>query len=261
MKALDMFSIENKVVAIIGGKGVYGTIMTERFAEAGAKVYVCARGIDVLEKNAADLRAKGYNVTACQADQADEDSLIAFREFILEREGRIDAAVLNAVARPVKSFHCPKEDYKQSMAVNSTGTFLALRTFGDAIAENKAGSIVMIGSMQGMIGPDYAMYEDAEMPGGVAADYFFHKGGMINLARFGASYYGQYGVRVNCVSPGGCRSEHNTEKFAKVYGRRTLLGRMATADDLVGTIIFLVSDASAYITGANIPVDGGYTAK
>ncbi|NLD87516.1 MAG: SDR family oxidoreductase [Clostridiales bacterium] len=261
MKTLDMFSVEGKVVVILGGKGVYGNAMVEGFAEGSAKVYIGARTIDTLENNAAALREKGYYVTAFKADQADEDSLFAFRDFVLEREGRIDAAVLNAVARPVSGFHCPKSEYEESMAVNGTGTFLAMRTFGDAIAENREGSIVMIGSMQGMIGPDYPMYEEAQMPGGMAADYFFHKGGMINLARFGGSYYGRFGVRCNCVSPGGCRSEHNTARFAEVYGKRTQLGRMATAEDLVGTVIFLVSDASKYITGANIPVDGGYTAK
>ncbi len=91
-------------------------------------------------------------------------------------------------------------------------------------------------------------------------DYFFHKGGMINFTRFTASYYGSKNVRCNCISPGGFQTDH-PDHFVKKYSDRTFLGRMASNEDLKGIIVFLASDASAYITGTNIPVDGGYTAK
>jgi NAD(P)-dependent dehydrogenase (short-subunit alcohol dehydrogenase family) len=92
-------------------------------------------------------------------------------------------------------------------------------------------------------------------------DYFFHKGGMVNLTRFQASYYGQRGIRVNAIHPGGLGSMGHPEQFVKNYSERTCLGRMANDTDLMGIIVFLASDASKYITGTNIPVDGGYTAK
>ena len=92
-------------------------------------------------------------------------------------------------------------------------------------------------------------------------DYFFHKGGVINFTRFIASYYGGRGVRCNCVSPGGFRTSDHPEPFVRQYSDRTFLGRLANSTDLMGVIVFLSSDASLYITGTNIPVDGGYTAK
>lgn len=95
---------------------------------------------------------------------------------------------------------------------------------------------------------------------GFSPDYFFHKGGLLNFTRFTASYYGPHGVRCNCVSAGGFFTGQHPDFVAR-YAQRTLLGRMADSEDLQGVIVFLASDASRYITGANIPVDGGYTAN
>jgi NAD(P)-dependent dehydrogenase (short-subunit alcohol dehydrogenase family) len=113
--------------------------------------------------------------------------------------------------------------------------------------------------MQGMIGIDLTLYEGVEMSS-KTPDYFFHKGGMINYTRYMASVLGHDHIRVNCISPGGYFT-HQPEPFVKRYNDRTFLGRMAGDEDLKGIIVFLASDASGYITGANIPVDGGYTAK
>ena len=114
--------------------------------------------------------------------------------------------------------------------------------------------------IQGMIGPDPTMHEGTERTG-FYPGCFFHKGGMINFTRFMASYYGARGVRCNCLNPGGFRTDKMPEAFVKNYSRRTFLGRLAGDTDLMGAVVFLASDASAYITGANLVVDGGYTAK
>jgi len=143
------------------------------------------------------------------------------------------------------------------MRVNARGVFLMLRAFGDTMAEAGGGSIVNIGSIQGMVGPDYALYEDLNM--GTVPDYFFHKAGMINLTRYYAARLGPRGVRVNCLSPGGFFN-HQPPEFVRRYEQRTFLRRMAGDHDLGGPVAFLLSDASAYITGVNLPVDGGYTA-
>ena len=132
------------------------------------------------------------------------------------------------------------------------------RTFGNHMAEQGKGSIINISSIQGMIGPDYTLYEGLDMP--VPPDYYFHKGGVLQLTRHAASTLGPKGVRVNVISPGGLLGNQG-EKFIKRYSARTFLGRMADQEDLKSAIVFLASDASAYITGANIPVDAGYTAK
>jgi NAD(P)-dependent dehydrogenase (short-subunit alcohol dehydrogenase family) len=111
-----------------------------------------------------------------------------------------------------------------------------------------------------MVAPDPTIYRGTTMNGWYP-DYFFHKGGMINFTRFIASYYGEKNVRCNCLSPGGFRTEKHPAAFVRQYGDRTFLGRLANDTDLMGAAVFLASDASAYVTGVNLPVDGGYTAK
>jgi NAD(P)-dependent dehydrogenase (short-subunit alcohol dehydrogenase family) len=143
--------------------------------------------------------------------------------------------------------------------VNATGLMLMHRVFGAAMAGAGRGSIVNIGSIQGMIGPSYELYEGTTI-GDMPPDYFFHKGGMLNLTRFYASHFGSRGVRVNCVSPGGFFN-NQPELFVERYCEHTMLGRMADDSDLGGAVVFLLGDGSRYVTGANLPVDGGYTAK
>jgi NAD(P)-dependent dehydrogenase (short-subunit alcohol dehydrogenase family) len=121
-----------------------------------------------------------------------------------------------------------------------------------------SGSIVNIASIHGMIGPNRALYEDLAVDG-FLPDYFFHKGGVINFTRFVASYYGPSGVRCNCISPGGIESANTNEELRKRYSVRPVLRRMGSPADLVGATIFLASEASLYVTGTNLVVDGGYT--
>jgi NAD(P)-dependent dehydrogenase (short-subunit alcohol dehydrogenase family) len=157
-------------------------------------------------------------------------------------------------------YHDDAATFDLSMHVNATGLFMLTRAVGDVMADRGEGSIINIGSMQGMIGPEPSNYANTTMNGWYP-DYFFHKGGMINFTRFIASYYGAKSIRCNCLSPGGFQTENHPEAFVRQYNERTCLGRMANASDLMGSVVFLASDASRYITGANIPVDGGYTAK
>jgi NAD(P)-dependent dehydrogenase (short-subunit alcohol dehydrogenase family) len=121
-----------------------------------------------------------------------------------------------------------------------------------------SGSIINIGSIQGLVGPDLSLYQ--EVGWDTPPDYFFHKGGMLQLTRFAAAKLGPRGVRVNCLVPGGFYNEQD-ERFVKRYCERTFLGRMANERDLKGAIVFLASDASAYVTGSSLVVDGGYSAK
>jgi len=261
MNVLDSFSLKDKVALVTGGAGLYGRQIVRAVTEAGAETFVASRDRDKLEALAAQCRADGLNVTALQYDQGDEASILALRDEILRRSGRVDVLVNNSVARPMKkAYQDDAEAFAESMRINATGLFLITRAFGDVMAERASGSIVNVGSIQGMIAPDPTIYRGTTMSGWYP-DYFFHKGGMINFTRFAASYYGAKGVRCNCVSPGGFQTDTMPEAFVRQYGDRTFLGRLANASDLMGAIVFLASDASAYITGANLPVDGGYTAK
>lgn len=261
MSVLDSFSLSGKVALVTGGAGLYGRQVVRAIAEAGAETFVASRDLDKLEALAAQCRDEGLNVTALQYDQGDEASILALRDAILRRSGRVDVLVNNSVARPMKkAYQDDAEAFAESMRINATGLFLITRAFGDAMAERGSGSIVNVGSIQGMIAPDPTIYRGTTMSGWYP-DYFFHKGGMINFTRFTASYYGAKNVRCNCVSPGGFQTDTMPEAFVRQYSDRTFLGRLANATDLMGAIVFLASDASAYITGTNLPVDGGYTAK
>lgn len=143
------------------------------------------------------------------------------------------------------------------MKTNATGLFAITRAFGQVMAKQGSGTIVNIGSIQGMVGPDFSLYEGLNM--NAIPDYFFHKGGMVNLTRYFAALYGPQGVRVNCVAPGGYYNGQ-PPLFVERYTKATYLKRMANDHDLGGPVIFLLSDAARYVTGVNLPVDGGYTA-
>lgn len=259
MSILDQFSLKDKVVVLTGGAGLYGKQLTYAVAEAGAKLVIASRNLDKL-KQIAESRVKTGLTIHCESfDQADEKSILSLRDRVVEKFGRVDGLVNNSVIRTMKSLDDKLSTWEESMRVNATGVFLMTRAFGEVMCRQKSGSIVNVGSMQGMVGPSPELYAGTNM-GVPPPDYFFHKSGMINLSRYFASVYGKDNVRVNCVSPGGFFN-NQPEPFLSNYNRQTMLGRMADENDLGGTIVFLLSEASRYVTAINLPVDGGYTAK
>jgi NAD(P)-dependent dehydrogenase (short-subunit alcohol dehydrogenase family) len=259
MTVLDRFSLKGKVALVTGGAGLYGRQIVQALAEAGARTYIASRNLEALEAVAAEHRALGHDVRALRLDQTDESTLCAARDVIVKESGTLHILINNAVARPAKDgYFSAASAIEESMQVNGTGLILVTRTFGEIIADG--GSIINIGSIMGLIGAEPLNYKGTEMHGWYP-DYFFHKGGMANLTRFLASYYGPRGIRVNCVHPGGLQQPSHPEAFVKNYSERTCLGRLAHESDLMGIMVFLASDASVYVTGTNIPVDGGYTAK
>ncbi|MBP1993140.1 SDR family oxidoreductase [Paenibacillus eucommiae] len=260
MSILNSFSLEGKVALVTGGAGMYGRQIAMALAQAGAATNITSRHLDQLPVMEESYAESGVTVKAHNLDQEHEESILALRDKLMAEHGRIDILVNNAVARTMGSWNDPLEAFAQSMQINATGLFSLTRAFGDIMAEQGSGSIINIGSIQGMVGPDATLYKDMGFHG-MVPDYFFHKGGMINFTRFVASYYGPKNVRCNCVSPGGLASHRTPEAFVERYSDRTLLGRMANETDLMGSIVFLASEASVYLTGVNLPVDGGYTAK
>ena len=256
----NIFSLKGKTALLTGGAGLYGTPIADALAFAGAKLYIASRDLDNLEQTARNLCEKGADVTAKKLDLSDEQSILALCDDIYRESGSVDILVNNAVARVMPSFDAPAEAFELSMHINITGTFLISRAFGNRMAECGSGSIINISSIQGHVGPEPALYEGTQMLS-LIPDYFVHKGGMEQMTRFMASYYGQRGIRCNSVVPGGLYTEKTNPIFLERYSKKTMLGRMANTEDIKGVIVFLASDASAYITGASIPVDGGYLAK
>lgn len=259
MENLAIFSLKGKTAVVTGGSGLYGRQITVALAEAGAKVVIASRNKAKNEEYAESLRKQGYNVVSEVLDQGDEGSVNALADK-LEKEGGVDILVNNSVLRTMKDYHDNIEKFNESMRVNATGIFAMCRAFGDKMAKQGKGSIINIGSYMGLLGADDTLYKDVGFSGYSAPDYFFHKGGMTNLTRFMASYYGPKGVRCNIIEPGGFFNNQDPI-FVQRYNDRTFLKRMANDTDMKGAVVFLASDASAYITGAVIPVDGGYTAK
>lgn len=255
---IDSFRLDGKVAVLTGGAGLFGRQIVDGLAEAGAHVVMASRGVEKLEAVASEVKARGLEASAMYLDQGDESSIEALHDQATSRFGGVDVLVNNAVLRPMSGWGGDAEEFRRSMAVNVTGVFLMTRVFGDAMAERGRGSIVNVGSIQGVVGPDFALYDGLGMD--PAPDYYIHKGGMLQLTRYAAAKLGPHGVRVNTVNPGGFFNDQDPE-FVQRYDARTFLGRMANHTDLKGPIVFLASDASAYVTGATLAVDGGYTAK
>jgi len=261
LSVLDTFSIAGKTAIVTGGAGIVGRQIVVALAEAGARTIAASRNLKPLEELRDSLADDGLTISVAKYDQSDESSILALRDTVLKEAGRIDILVNNAVSRPMqKGYSDSAATFDESMRVNATGLFVITRAMGDVMAEQSAGSIINIGSIQGMAGTAPENYRGTDMHGWYP-DYYFHKGGMINFTRFVGSYYGAQGVRCNCISPGGVAQESHPEAFVEQYSARTFLGRLANDTDLMGAVVYLASDASSYVTGTNIPVDGGYTAK
>lgn len=261
MNVMQSLSLTGRVALLTGGAGLYGRQIAAGLAEAGATTFIAARNIEALEVVATEERARGFDVIALPLDLDDETSIEALHAEIIERSGRCDVLINNAVARnPQAVWGGGMDAYDKSLRVNASALFKITELFAKSMQANKSGSIINIGSMMGSVGVEPGNYLGTNMHDNPSPVYFFEKGGMLNFSRWAASILGKDNVRVNCVSPGGFFAGQ-PEPFLQAYSDRTQLGRMANDTDLKGVIVFLASEASAYITGANIPVDGGYTAK
>ncbi len=262
MHVMELLSLKGKVALVTGGYGLYGSQITEALAEAGATVITASRSLEKNEAFAAELRKRGLEVYGECYDQADEASVIALRDRIEEKYGRLDVLVNNSVLRGCfMDFNDDSDGFAKSLDINGRGFFVVTRTFGAMMEKQGSGSIINIGSYMGMLGPDQNLYADTEgtMGGWKGADYFYHKGGMHQFTRFLAAYYGEHNVRCNCLSLGGLFN-HQHPGFVEQYKKACYIHRMAENDDIKGIIVYLASDASQYTTGTIIPIDGGYSA-
>jgi NAD(P)-dependent dehydrogenase (short-subunit alcohol dehydrogenase family) len=258
-KTPELFRLDGKVALVTGGAGIYGGHIVRALAEAGAHVVVASRELSNCEALAGAMRSEQLKVEAAKLDLASEDSLRALRDGLIARHRRLDVLVNNAVARAGGDLrHATAAEWDSAMKVNSTGLFLSCQLFSEPMQQQRSGSIINIASIYGMVGPDFSIYEGTELSNPI--NYAFAKGGMINLTRYLASFLAPQNIRVNCLSPGGFCTPETPKEFVPNYVRRTPLGRMAEADDIKGPVVFLASDASQYVTGQNLAVDGGWTA-
>jgi NAD(P)-dependent dehydrogenase (short-subunit alcohol dehydrogenase family) len=249
--------------------GLLGKNHCAALADAGAHVVAC----DVNEGGCASvvsrLPVEGLGI-GC--DVTSQESLTTLRDRVLRRFGRIDVLVNNAAindmfenpalaAEQSKFENYPLASWQRSLEVNVTGVFLCSQVVGSEMAKQGSGSIINIASTYGLVAPDQSLYRDLDGRQRFykSPAYSTTKGAVIAFTRFLAAYWGSAGVRVNTLSPGGVENSQD-EYFIANYSARTPLGRMAQPFDYQGAIIFLASDASRYMTGANLVVDGGWTA-
>jgi NAD(P)-dependent dehydrogenase (short-subunit alcohol dehydrogenase family) len=251
------FSLEGRVAVVTGGAGWLGRPMVEALAESGAFVIIASRNATAAGNVVRELVVRDLKAEHVIFDQGEPASVDALCSTVIEHHGKVDILVNNAALWPMRTRHAPIEDFARSMQVNSTGLFAITRRFGEHMAERGRGVIINIGSSFGMVGPDFSLYEG--MAEGGLPDYFFHKGGMLQLTRYAAALYGPRGVRVNTLSFGPFR-KHQSDELAARFAARTLLRRMGDPQEVGGAVVFLASDASSYMTGANLVIDGGYTA-
>lgn len=255
----DLFRLDGKVALVTGAAGLYGRPISEALAEAGATVVLAARGFDAIAAFAAELESRGHSVTGRRLDLAADESIDQVCDDVLSRLGRIDVLVNNAVRRAGGEFFATTgDDFEATHRVNGRGTFLLTRRCAAAMAAAGSGSIINISSIYGAAGPDFSIYDGTDMTN--APTYAYDKGGMIALSRYLATLLGPHGIRSNCLVPGGLESGQDG-RFIDAYQSRTPLRRMAGLDDIKGPVVFLAADASRYVTGTTIPVDGGWTAQ
>ena len=184
MNVKELFSLKNKVLLVTGGAGNYGKCIAEGLAEADGTVIIASRNLETGAEVAADFRRKGLDVHALQVDQGDHQSILQLKKKILQEFGKLDGFVNNAVSRPMGSYDAPIEQFAESMRVNATGMMDILREMAELLVQNKGGSIINIGSMMGMFGPDLSNYDGTNMNKSLPPDYFFHNAGLLNLTRY-----------------------------------------------------------------------------
>ena len=268
---MDYFDLKGRVAVVTGGGGILGAGFCRVLAEHGAKVAVLDSDLKNASGVATDLMDIDPNaeIIAVEVDVSDESSVERSIESVMKRFGRIDILHNNAATKTesLSDFFAPLDAYKletwkKVMSVNVDGMFLMARAVGrEMIAHSIRGSIIQTASIYGMVGPDQRIYEGSEymgVPINTPAVYSASKGAVLSLTKYLATYWGGHGIRVNSLTPGGVSSGQNS-LFNERYSARVPLGRMAEAYELESALLFLASDASSYVTGQNIAVDGGWT--
>jgi NAD(P)-dependent dehydrogenase (short-subunit alcohol dehydrogenase family) len=266
-------SLDGKVAVVTGALGLLGREFAQILLEAGAEVVLADLDGPACRGRAEELiphfgrRARGHGL-----DVTRPESIQALRDELLTRTGRLDILVNSAAIDDkvtataddpdaARFEHYPLAVWQRALDVNLTGTFLSCQILGSEMARRGAGSIINIASTYGTVAPDQRLYRrpDGSQTFWKSAAYPAAKGAVLSFTRFLATYWASAGVRANTLSPGGVA--HNQDPhFVERYSEMTPLGRMARPREMAGAILFLASDASSYMTGANLVVDGGWTA-
>ena len=273
MTIQDKFDLNGRVAIVTGGAGLLGVEFSRALAEAGAAVVVADLAQDKAEEMAQSLSDSGYWAAGFGLDVTRIESARELASFTVGKFGRLDILVNSAALDPKfdpdaaakgitpGSFEdYPLEQWNTALNVNLTGMFLVTQACVQPMLEQgKKGSIINICSTYGLNGPDQRIYiKDGKRVAYKPVYYTTTKAGVMGFTKYLAAYYAGTDIRVNALTPGGVYNNHE-EYFVKNYSAKTIMGRMAKKDEMNGALLFLASDASSYMTGNNVVVDGGWT--
>jgi NAD(P)-dependent dehydrogenase (short-subunit alcohol dehydrogenase family) len=266
MRFLSKFDLSGKVALVTGGAGVLGQQFCDGLIQAGARVAVVDICIDAAVSVAEKLGdgAKGF-----YCDISVPESVNSCVRAVKAHFGTIDILHNNAASKSsdVRGFFHTFENYelkiwREVMSVNIDGMFLMAQAVGrDMLAGGRGGSIIQTSSIYGLVGPDSRIYEGSEYLGGginTPAVYAASKAAVVGFTRWLATHWAKNNIRVNCLVPGGILSGQN-DTFSSRYSEHVPMGRMGNADEVVPALLFLASDASSYMTGQTLVIDGGWT--
>jgi len=272
----DKFDLSDKVGLVVGGRGYLGTRFSVALAECGAKVYSAdlPQASHAAQKDTDPISQEG--IVQRDVDVTDEDSVSALVDGILSETSHIDVLVYSVTAKPDDFYYpfteCSLEGWQKILRAELDGLFLVTSRVGSVMENAGKGSVIFISSIYGVVGNDQRIYKDANLDklyGNKAdekfdqiyahAGYAAAKGAVISMARFLAAYWGEKGIRVNCITPGGIAHPGENEDFIKAYSNRVPLGRKAKPEEISTSVVYLASDASSYVTGHNLVIDGGWT--
>ena len=269
---LKKFEMTGKTVIVTGAAGLLGKQFSLALAQAGANVLLADLAEESAVKNALELKNEGLSAAAVRVDVTDPASTKAMVEDALSVFGSVDVLInndaldpkfdpANAGSQVANAFETYSlESWRTALDVNLTGMFLASQAAVAPMLEAGSGVIVNICSTYGLAGPDQRLYERPDGSRSFKPVYYsVTKAGVLGFTRYLATYYAGKNIRVNALTPGGVYNNHD-EVFTKQYSSRTVLGRMANIDEMSAAMLFLCSDASSYMTGSNLVVDGGWTA-
>lgn len=265
----DLFDLSGKTAVVTGGAGILGRGFCQVLAQHGAQVGLVDMSKS-LAREAADAiidQVQDAKILPLACDVSDQDSVRQMVAAVVDRFGGIDVLHNNAAtkSKDIPAFFASFEDYdptvwREIMSVNIDGMFLVSQAVGaQMVKQSRGGSIIKTASIYGVVAPDQRIYDGSKYMGveiNTPAVYSASKAAVIGLARYLATYWADHNIRVNVLTPGGIESGQN-ETFRSLYSARVPLGRMGKHSELHGALIFLASDASSYITGQNLVIDGG----
>lgn len=278
----ELFDLSGRVAVVTGGAGLLGTEFCHTLAEAGARVVIADVNREAALSLAATLNMqfpistgenRGTAVDRTVGIETDVTEVISVSQMVdvaLRDFGRLDVLVNSAALDPKFDLHhggdhtnsfeeYPLDAWKKALDVNLTGMFLCCQAAVHLMLSRGRGVIINVCSVYGLVGPDQRIYQrEGEPLQYKPVCYSVTKAGVLGLTRYLATYYEGKNIRVNALTPGGVYNDHD-DNFVKNYSARAVLGRMAQKNEMNGALLFLASDASSYMTGANLVVDGGWT--